>query len=1486
MNDSSKHISTERLIDGWWKSSDLFHKYFKLFKENNDIQSLINTITDNVCDYINTACNESLILAIKKFDQFELVHKLLLKNKYSMIYYCINKDIINILHFLECIIYYDFSYSFNILYDRYHFDICHSILIHYDMTQKYYYQYSYGSSGFKDYFGNDITLFDIIVNESKVKIFDNLIKNKEIVSLLHHCSDKFLECFCKYQYKYTDMKYIPTANKEKLFIYAIQYANINMIHNLTKYNPDLFDGSRIVKDYRYNPKNNDYPQLNSIYESTKDLFKELLVQQFENKQQYKNRHKFLKSFIRSLRCHTLKVNVGNVYQDSIVYCILSRRKSIVGILYRDLIRYSKCSLLTYLFNENSHIPNIDHCYELIKMTVECIKGPDINIIKNLLNYPNISGKLSRITPHKWMNIIHDINPSRNIGFSHTDISIHRLYKLLLSKCKHIWSEMLKLKVEVDGVNMGLIDILSVVPHSNKIIASIKYHTQFNFHDLMNYNNWSPLSNAARYGTFDTFRYILDHSSFSDICSSPYSEGKHETHSLMSLTLMNSDSRLFDYLLDSPNINNYLDTISSEDIHDIVENLWNYQKNDSKHFSFIKKMEKIGLIELYINEFISSYSHLNEHSTSSLISMFNANKMVCYLYDKYGYKMKLQENTIVNIIKSCHKYENIVDNIEKSIESSKFDILFDEMCVYCLFGRDTLCNSCESIKNKLLYTKKLDITKYKSKSIYPLSLKTVLSNFDKGTKLELSSKLFGNIRCLWKDFTLQKNNTSIIKFLIENIHPGSEDENVIILTKLLPGLIHESRYSPNYYNGSTLIPDNRYDLFIEVFTYFVKRYPCKNVFSQVKLDNNSLFNMYIQNTRHTYNDFGVNKGDLIKIAIYLSNGDAKIISNCQQAYYMYRYNKFYINVLALFRFVRKIRIKLSIRNMRIHKKRFMKSLIGMELHPPVKKRRHVFEYGGRVFRENISSYGFINNKDNRHPVHVDQCLLSNLSRKEIIISEKADGVRFHNIPKDIYPEVDIDINSLGVSAEYIEKYNLYMVYDICPNKLSLEYGSHKNPKPFERINYLREKHKYTKTITDTCKNLGDLTKYLKEERKNLKIFIEKNNGKTIWWPKSAWEIEGISLFSLLSEMEKNYEGNVIPIDGWIITPDNGTIGKFKPQNHLSIDLLFDGNKWITGDRKEVRVINNGRRIEPAVWRCYWNNSNECWEPGEIRYDRKKGNDSSIEKLLSIQNEYRISSKDYCDFGNVYYMSANTISKKTQDYLLNQKKYLNDVINEKYDNCLEIGCGKGGTLSSWGNRYRYLVGIDIDPSSIWEFNKKEGKNKIGLVTDFTQLWDNYYQMEKLECKSLITQSTNYASLERNFDVVLSNFSFHYARENYQIENLMREVNKRTSSGSVFVINFLDSDSEYFNNIKDLPDGAYIEKIKEINTNISNMEIEIYFPWVHKNPIKENVISSVKLIKYMSSNGWNISQLTQNKYSLGENNWKNYQQSVKWVKFKKNI
>ena len=63
MNDSSKQISTERLIDGWWKRPDLFHKYFKLFKENNDIQSLINTITDSVCDYINTACNESLILA-------------------------------------------------------------------------------------------------------------------------------------------------------------------------------------------------------------------------------------------------------------------------------------------------------------------------------------------------------------------------------------------------------------------------------------------------------------------------------------------------------------------------------------------------------------------------------------------------------------------------------------------------------------------------------------------------------------------------------------------------------------------------------------------------------------------------------------------------------------------------------------------------------------------------------------------------------------------------------------------------------------------------------------------------------------------------------------------------------------------------------------------------------------------------------------------------------------------------------------------------------------------------------------------------------------------------------------------------------------------------------------------------------------------------------------------------------------------------------
>lgn len=490
---------------------------------------------------------------------------------------------------------------------------------------------------------------------------------------------------------------------------------------------------------------------------------------------------------------------------------------------------------------------------------------------------------------------------------------------------------------------------------------------------------------------------------------------------------------------------------------------------------------------------------------------------------------------------------------------------------------------------------------------------------------------------------------------------------------------------------------------------------------------------------------------------------------------------------------------------------------------------------KILKNGSLNYQLVCQKYNKIPPrHI--LPLENIINKNYLIKEKPDGIlTFILPPNNITPFVS-EIYNYEIKAEFIEKLNLYLVFDINIPNLNI----------IERQYYLRSLHPDTRNISyiPVINDFTNLLIEIKKERVTLKKFIDNNNNLNFkWYPKCSWEIylNDHIYKNLINVIEEKSELNDILLngefnyDGLILTPLDGKRElKIKPKKLQTIDLLYNGKKWLDSDNCEwdIDMLVN-KNYQNKIYRCYPNDNK--YIAVEIRYDKQKPNSNKI--IDQIQNIYKFNWNKNIDLlinKQKYYEEVTTIyNNNLINILNNQKNLLINVIKEFFPeinkNWLDLGCGKCRLYYQIKDKYlpkKYLA-IDNDINIL--------STKYHLIDEYSNII-NIYPCNLNDKWDEITlwNSFNW-SIKYNY--IIANFSIMH----FFSDLFWNQLNKITNKGSIFIFNVVKKDIHWSYN------NSYIIS--------NNIETKIYFEWTHVKEHIEKLISEEMINDTINKYNWKI-------------------------------
>jgi SAM-dependent methyltransferase/cell fate (sporulation/competence/biofilm development) regulator YmcA (YheA/YmcA/DUF963 family) len=462
-------------------------------------------------------------------------------------------------------------------------------------------------------------------------------------------------------------------------------------------------------------------------------------------------------------------------------------------------------------------------------------------------------------------------------------------------------------------------------------------------------------------------------------------------------------------------------------------------------------------------------------------------------------------------------------------------------------------------------------------------------------------------------------------------------------------------------------------------------------------------------------------------------------------------------------------------------------------------------------------------------------------KNFLLREKADGILINNLPIGIYPQTAL-ISKYQVKAEYIEDLDLYLVFDIdIPNTTIID-----------RYNILRQAHLNTDTTyIENINNLDDMFKIMEKERINIKKFINENQHFTIkWYPKFACVYNHYSDKTIYKQLiqqidefsSKLKSSDPYNCDGLILSPINGEREiKIKPKTLMTIDLMFDGKKWVDRNKNDwsYMIINPTQvKKENRIYRCYPQfdiKSVLRFIVGEYRYDKKQPNPYYvIDNIINILNYDW--SNDLNDIESYYYNTNKSLKSikliqtiQAQNNLLEQKiNMLNPSFNKKW---LDLGCGRGKLIEliKKYNPQSYL-GLDADIKqlvralNIYDENQNIYQfNPCNLSTNWKTTKNKWFSFDN----------------KIKYDYVIANFSLmHFCTEEFwsQLNEIVHEETK-------FIFNFVkptDSTEWYESN-----------SFLKVQDNF----VSYKFEWTHTEVKKEPLISEELITNYLNKFNWKV-------------------------------
>ena len=457
-----------------------------------------------------------------------------------------------------------------------------------------------------------------------------------------------------------------------------------------------------------------------------------------------------------------------------------------------------------------------------------------------------------------------------------------------------------------------------------------------------------------------------------------------------------------------------------------------------------------------------------------------------------------------------------------------------------------------------------------------------------------------------------------------------------------------------------------------------------------------------------------------------------------------------------------------------------------------------------------------------------------------LKEKADGILINNLPIGIYPQSSI-ISNYQVKAEYIEELDLYLVFDIdIPNTTIID-----------RYNLLRQAHSYTyNTCLEQIDDLNDMFKIMDKERSIIKQFIRENSEQPIkWYPKFACVVsdncENIykQLINLIIEEQDELINSKLKLsepfncDGLILTPLDGKREiKIKPKSMMTIDLLYNGGKWIDRnnyDWSHLIIKPKAPKKEGRIYRCY--PSNDKFIVGEYRYDKKQPNPYIIvDNVVNMVNyEWTNDLKDQQTF---YYEEKKSLKSvkliqmiKAQNELLEKRiEMIEPSLNK---NWLDLGCGRGKLIPiiKKYNPKAYL-GLDADIKQLVSALKYHDENQ------------NIYQFNPCDLSSnwIFTKNKWHSFNNKiKYDYVIANFSLmHFCTEDFwtQLEELVHEETK-------FI----------FNLVKPNCDNEWSES--ESFLKVEDGVVKYRFEWTHQQTKTEKLIRDELINNYLEKFNWKV-------------------------------
>lgn len=459
----------------------------------------------------------------------------------------------------------------------------------------------------------------------------------------------------------------------------------------------------------------------------------------------------------------------------------------------------------------------------------------------------------------------------------------------------------------------------------------------------------------------------------------------------------------------------------------------------------------------------------------------------------------------------------------------------------------------------------------------------------------------------------------------------------------------------------------------------------------------------------------------------------------------------------------------------------------------------------------------------------------LTLENVLIKEKSDGIQVNTL--SMFDE----LNNYQIKAEYIEEHEIYLVFDINLPNTSIK----------ERINYLRLLHPFTKKLNNfqEINNVNDLITNIDYERNNLITYLSQNENKIKWYPKASFCIkkmndELLSYFNNYVEKSSNYVNIDGPIknDGFIITKTDVEYQelKIKPKELLTIDLLFNGTKFIDQDNIVWNNVINKKCQKNKIYRCYPVNysvngtNNDNFEAREMRFDKKKPNTNKI-----CDNVVNLIKHDWlkpCENpSSYYYFNKDVIMNKKDIKSINSNNnFLLNIITDlelnNNLNWLDLGCGKGKYIEHIKkyNPKKYL-GIDADIMCLLK-----GYNRYNSEQTY-----NFYQCDL--GKEWHETEYKYFTFDwqQKYDIILCNFSIMH----FNTKIFWNQLNLITNTKCIMIVNIVKPNKEFKNG------NSYLKS--------SENECKYYFDWVHKNEQTES------LVNFNNINNWKVIKTFENNF-----------------------